>query len=120
MNQNEEAATVTTPEAVLEPLFVGLTENINGLEGDDSVISTVQQSIIECINTARHTIGKAPLDLGALDTVHLLIGNGNSVFEAEFGSEVGTLETIDAGPSQRFTITNSEALRTSILAKIQK
>lgn len=120
MNSFINESQLSSPEEALEPLFVTLVEKISGEEGDDSIISYVQSSIIDCINDAREAIGKEPLNLGALEAAYLIPGQGTSVFDGEFGEEIGSLDTVRNGPSQRFVITNPEQLKRSILEKVNK
>jgi hypothetical protein len=120
MNSISRGPQLSNPEEALEPLFAKLVEQISGKEGADSVISYVQTSVIDCINAARGAIGKEPLELGALETAYLMTGHGDSVFDGEDGNEIGNLETVDGGPTQRFVITDSEALKDSILKKVKK
>lgn len=120
MNSISSAPQLNNPEEILEPLFATLVEQISGKEGDDSIISYVQTSIIDCINAARRAIGKESLELGALEAAYLIPGQADSVFEGQTDVEIANLETVGKGPTQRFVITNLEALKASILAKVQK
>lgn len=107
-------------EEIAQPHIDILLNKISSLEGDESIISVVQQEIIDCINNIRISLGKDPLDLGALEVAHLMIGEQPQVFEPEFEMVIGTLEPKEKGQNQVFNVTDIEALKNSILVKVNK